>query len=120
MNDIADDMLTWLGPAAEDMTDEQIERFTRVWDHIEQRYPDPDDQDERDAALSAAVQYLLGDTTTTQAGDELLRARQRAAEALAAARQVAVMAVEDGRPEATTAREIGVDRMALRGWLGKR
>ncbi len=115
-----DDVAAWLGPAEAEMSDEQIDRFIDVWDAVDDRYPDPDDQPIRDEVLSAAVQYLLGDVTTTAAGDRLRRARADSERALAAARQVALMAVADGAAEAATARELGVDRMALRGWLGKR
>ena len=39
---------------------------------------------------------------------------------MAAAQQIATMAVEDGAPVAPTARTIGVDRMTVLKWLGKR
>ncbi|WP_336882776.1 hypothetical protein [Rhodococcus globerulus] len=47
------------------------------------------------------------------------RARVEAMEALAAAQQFAVMTIEDGGAEATTAVEVGLDRMTVRAWLGK-
>jgi hypothetical protein len=108
----------WLGPAYGVLTEAQIARVhpVRIW----ARYPDPDDSMERDAALSAATQYLLGETTIDDAGESLLRARIRASEALAAAQQIAVMAVEDGMAEAEAARLVGLDRMTVRKALGKR
>lgn len=113
-------MTAWLGDAADEMSPDQTARFARVWDEIGQRYPDSDDQDLREAVLSAAVQYLLGDLTVDQAGQErsaTLAAERRAS---AVAQQVAMMAVEDEVPEAQAARRAGIDRMWLRKLLGKR
>jgi DNA invertase Pin-like site-specific DNA recombinase len=64
-------------------------------------------------------QYLLGETTIADAGESLLRARVRAAEALAAVQQIAVMCVADGMSEAEAARRAGIDRMTVRKALGK-
>lgn len=109
----------WLGPAVADLDDEQIQQIQSQADRIHERYG-PDETQERDAALSAAVQYVLGDTDLEQAGVALLLARQAASQAYAAAVQVGVMAVEAGTPEADVARKLGVDRMTVRKWLGKR
>src|SRR5437899_3329894 len=58
------------------------------------------------------VAYLASDLT---------RARLAESRALAGLRQAAVMAVGGGgESEAGFARRAGVDRMAVRGWLGKR
>ena len=111
---------TWLGPAYDELDAEQLDRFARRATNIDTLYPDPDDQDSRDAALSAVVQYLLGDTDPEEAGRALRRARDAEMMAMAAAQQIATMAVEDGAPVAPTARTIGVDRMTVLKWLGKR
>ena len=110
----------WLGPAADGLTEEQRERFAAEWDEIVARYPRPDDQDERTAALTACVQYLLGETSVADAGAERARTQRAALDALAAARQVARMAALDGLPEAAVARSASIDRMTLRKDLGKR
>ena len=69
---------------------------------------------------SAAAAWFLGDTTTAHAGQQR-RATQLARDrALAAAIQVAVMAVQDGTPKAVAARECGIDRMTLLAALGER
>ncbi|MGC0364827.1 hypothetical protein ABH922_002811 [Rhodococcus sp. 27YEA15] len=106
------DMQDWAGPAWDELDDEQRARLNREADRVGEIYPDPDDQYERDAALSAAVQYMLGETSVAKVGDELRRAK-------IAVRQLAVMAVEDGQAETRTARDAGVDRMTIRKWLGK-
>ena len=110
----------WLGPAADDLTEGQRERFAAEWDEIDARYPDPDDSDERLAALAACVQYLLGETDVYQAGFEREAAQREAARAYAASRQVARMAALDGASEVQAARSASIDRMTLRKDLGKR
>ena len=109
-----------LGPAADELTEEQRERFADEWDEIDARYPDPDDNDERLAALTACVQYLLGETDVYQAGFEREAAQREAARAYAASRQVARMAALDGAPKATAARDASIDRMVLLKDLGVR
>jgi len=113
------DLMAWLGPAADELTPEQIERVSDAARDIDERYPDPDEQDERDAALSATVQYLLGETTPEDANRALIDARQREREAYVAALQIAVMAHRDGVPKATAARRAGIDRMSLLKALGE-
>lgn len=113
-------LLAWLGPAAGQLTAEQIEQVAAEAALIDQRYPDPDEQSDRDAALSVVVQYLLGDTTAEDAARTLLDARRREREAYVAALQHAVMLTRDGVPDATAARRAGIDRMGLLKALGKR
>ncbi|PJE22361.1 MAG: hypothetical protein CK431_17015 [Mycobacterium sp.] len=111
----------WLADHGYDPSEYTFRRFvTQVWPSVAERHPDAEDAATRDAALVAAARYLAGALTPADAGRTLARARARATAALAAARQVAVMAVADGASEAETARDVGVDRMALRRWLGKR
>ena len=114
------DLMAWLGPAAEELTAEQIERIAAESRDIDQRYPDPDEQPERDAALSAVVQHLLGETTAEDANRALVAARRAEREAFAAALQIAVMLVRDREKKATAARRAGIDRMSLLKALGER
>ena len=114
------ELMAWLGPAADDLTPEQIERIAAEARAIAQRYPRPDQQPERDAALAAVVQHLLGETSPEDAGRALLDARRREREAFAAALWMAVMLVGDGSPKATAARRAGIDRMSLLKALGER
>src|SRR5690606_42046674 len=90
------ELMAWLGPAADDLTPERIERISAEARRIAERWSDPDEQPERDAALSTVVQYLLGETTPEDAGRALLDARRREREAYAAAETIAVMLVGDG------------------------
>ncbi len=114
------ELYDWLGPAREQLTDEQIERLCAETDRIEARHPGPDGQDLRDAAMSAAVQYLLGETTIESAGRALTLARLAEDRAMSAAKQVAAMSVADGMPVKRAAERVGIDRMTLLGVLGKR
>ena len=114
------ELMAWLGPAADTLTAEQTERVAAEARNIAERYPDPDEQPERDAALSAVVQYLLGETTAEDANRALIDARRREREAYVAAERIAVMMVRDGVPKATAARRAGIDRMSLLKALGER
>ena len=110
-----DDLTAWLGPAATDLTADQRARFDTEAERITARYPDPDEQDQRDAALSATVQYLLGETAVADAGRELTAARLASARALAAAEQLAGMAATDGSMSEVAAADAAcIDRMTLR------
>lgn len=114
------DLTTWLGPAAEDLDPEQRERLDAEYDAICERIgEDPDLVAEREAALSAAVQYLLGETDVDAAGARRAATQVAAAEASLAAQQVARMAVQDGMSEAEAARRAHLDRMTVRKVLGK-
>lgn len=116
----SNDLMAWLGPAAEELTEEQIERVTAEAKSIAARYPDPDEQDERDAALSAVVQYLLGETSPEDLKRELIAARAAERRAFAAALWVGVMLHRDGAKKAPAATAVGVDRMSLLKALGER
>lgn len=113
----SDAIRAWLGPV--ELTDEQTERFLQVWDEVADIGPDTD-QDAQNATLSAAVQYLLGETTPADAGHAITVARRQWTEATAAAAQIARMAHDDGATEAELARALGVDRpRTMRRWLRK-
>jgi hypothetical protein len=120
------DLMAWLGPATAELTAEQIDLIQTLCRDIDERWPDPDEQPEREAALSAVVQYLLGDTTPETARRTLVEARRRWDEAKAASTWLGVAIVRERqragrRPEkAVVARDVGIDRMALLRALGER
>lgn len=115
------EVLTFLGPAAEELTDEQIDTVMFLFDDIDARYPDVDDYHLRTAAYNTVVQYLLNEVTAENVNRALIAARLREEEAYAAALQYAVTAVRvDGEPKATAARDAGIDRMSLLKALGER
>lgn len=55
-----------------------------------------------------------------RAGARLRRARAELAEALELAEQVGLAALAEGDSESAVARALGVDRMTVRKWAGKR
>jgi len=117
----SDDLMAWLGPAADELTAEQLDAVRAAARDLDGRYPHPDEQPEREAALSATVQYLLGEITTEDAHRRLVAARAEERAAYVSALQVAVMAHRHGgTAKATAAREVGVDRMRLLKALGER
>jgi phage I-like protein len=119
------EMEAWLGDD-HGLTNEQVDQFTTAATEIEARYPDEDDQDERDAALIAAHRLMTEDprVVVKDVAAELTRARVAVLRALAEARQCAItLVVDDGQgieSESGFAREIGVGRSSVREWLGKR
>ena len=111
----------WLGDD-HGLTDQQVDELVRTADDIAVRYPDPDDREEREAALTVAYRLMTGDTTTVEElARELAAARQAQVRALAGLRQAALTLIPaQDDTQAGFARRAGVDRMAVRGWLGKR
>lgn len=53
-------------------------------------------------------------------GRKLARARAAVAEALRVAEVIARAAADEGIPETQIAADLGVDRMTVRKWVGKR
>lgn len=110
-------------PGDHDLTDDQVTELLQQANDIEARYPDPDDQDERDAALVAAFSLMTEDKDEILGnyGHQLAVARRSEARALAALRHAATVLVPAGdATESGFANKAGVDRMAVRRWLGKR
>lgn len=112
----------WLGDD-HGLTEDQIDELMREADAIAERYPDGDDQDERDAALTVVYRLMTenAEDVVEGLGRERLAARQAEVKALAGLRQAAITLVGPKvETEAGFARRANVDRMAVRGWLGKR
>lgn len=55
-----------------------------------------------------------------RAGERLRRARAALAQAMAGAEAEGLHALADGVPEVAVARALGVNRMTVRKWAGKR
>lgn len=75
---------------------------------------------ERDGYYNVRVHPPEGSINLRAIGRELGEARAAEREAAAKARSAAIQAAEEGRAEAEIARQLGVDRMTVRAWLGKR
>lgn len=67
---LRDTWAAWLGPAADTVTDDQLDRLAAASAAIAARWPDPDLADDREHALSTAAQVVLGDTTLEVAAEE--------------------------------------------------
>jgi hypothetical protein len=111
----------WLGDD-HGLNDQQIDDLVRASDDIADRYPDPDDADKRASALTVAYRLMVGDQAVVdELAAALAAARLAEVAALAGLRQAALDLIPVG--EATEfgfARRAGLDRMAVRRWLGKR
>ncbi|MBK5994678.1 hypothetical protein JHN53_24140 [Streptomyces sp. MBT58] len=112
----------WLGDD-HGLTDDQIDDLLTEATEIGERYPDDDDQAERDAALTAA--YRLKTEPAADVLEDLSKqlANARAAESAASAglQQAAQAVVPEGQfSEAGFARTVGVDRMTVRRWTQDR
>lgn len=98
----------------------QRERLAQLKAQLAEEYPGADGQGIRDEVLDTAREYLRGEVTVAEVDEELADARFELAAATAAAKVVRLLAIENGEPEQSAARELGVGRTTVRDWLGKR
>jgi histidinol-phosphate/aromatic aminotransferase/cobyric acid decarboxylase-like protein len=108
----------WLGDD-HGLTDDQLDELLAQATEIQERYPDPDDQAERDAALTAAYRLKVEPPENVLSDYSAQRTAARAAEAVASAglQQAAQSLIWNGQwTEAGFARAVGVDRMTVRKW----
>lgn len=106
----------WLGDT--EATDAQREALARAADRIAARWPDEDDADSREHALTGAAQIILGDTRLEEAGRAYVRARAAEREAHAALTG-ALIASQGTASEVDLADIAGVSRPTVRKALGK-
>lgn len=111
----------WLGDD-HGLNDDQLAELLTISNEIAERYPDEDDQPERDAALSAAYRLMTEPVEDVLAdyGKQRSDARAAASAASAALQQAARTVIAPGKlTEAGFGRTARVDRMSVRKWLGK-
>ncbi|WP_027346385.1 hypothetical protein [Hamadaea tsunoensis] len=110
----------WLGPALDELTRAQITALQREARIVAQRFPDVDDADLAEAALSAAVQYILGETTLESAGHARNLAKRAEQRAYAALQQVVIMEQRrTGISDVAASKASGADRGTIRKMTGK-
>ncbi|SDT37152.1 hypothetical protein [Jiangella sp. DSM 45060] len=109
----------WLGDDLAGLTTEQVDQLMLIVEAIEQMYPGADDEDERREALTAATQFLAGETTLAEAAARRASARLAVEQATAALRTVVVAAALDGRSDNSITTETGLSRETVRAWLGR-
>jgi acyl-CoA reductase-like NAD-dependent aldehyde dehydrogenase len=84
-----------------------------------------DDEGNANAAINAAIRYLNTSPpdrslTIERLGEDIADAREEVAQVVAMARATVIVAANDGWSEVALAQNLGVDRMTIRKWLGKR
>lgn len=112
----------WLGDG-HGLDKDQITELLRTADEIEEQYPDEDDRDDREAAITAAYRLMIEapEDLVAELAAERTAARIAERKALVGLRQIGVTRINNGdATEAGFAHQAGVDRMAVRKWLGKR
>ncbi|RCH70421.1 hypothetical protein DT019_02745 [Streptomyces sp. SDr-06] len=112
----------WLGDNHA-LNGNQIAELHRAADDIAQQYPDADDRDDREAALTAAYRLMTEapEDLVAELGRERIDARLAERKAFIGLRQIAVTRINNGdATEAGFAKQAGIDRMTVRKWLGKR
>ncbi len=112
----------WLGDDLGGLKHDQVTELLMLANDIEARYPGEDDDIDRQAALTAAYRLMVEspEDVVDELAQKLITARLAEAEALAALRQAAIVLTPKGWTETGFANAAGVDRMAVRKWLGKR
>lgn len=105
----------YLGPALDELNEEQIDELITEFQDIAHRYDEDDPS--REAAWAAAVEYMLGNTNADQASDDYRKADLERKKTLAAAIQVTHMS---GMTHSAAAQRIGISRNTLRSYLGNK
>lgn len=105
--------LAWLAEHEVELDAPRRKQFCGLYDSLA-------DAPHSDAALMGAALYLAGDVAPAHIGEALARHRHDVDECFAVARAVGQLAVESGELETQVAEALGVDRMTLRKWQGKR
>lgn len=117
-----EDFTDWLGPAADDLTDEQRDEFDTAADRYwtatqppadpESREPVYRDAGQDDAVLSAILQTVLGEDDVEKAGNRLARAK-------AETDAFVIAAAHLGMPRREIARKSGYSLVTVQNRLGK-
>lgn len=112
----------WLGDDLGGLKHDEVTELLGLANDIEARYPDEDAAEERQSALTAAYRLMVEspEDVVDEFAQKLFAARLAEAEVLAAIRQAAIILTPKGWTENGFANAAGVDRMAVRKWLGKR
>ncbi|MCH9733938.1 MAG: hypothetical protein K0U78_05215 [Actinomycetia bacterium] len=96
------------------------ERLAQLKATLAEEYPGAEAKRIRDEVLDTAREYLRGEVTVKEIGEELADASIELATAIAAAKAVGLLAIENGGQEQSTARELGVNPTMMRDWQRKR
>ncbi|AXQ63212.1 HTH DNA binding protein [Mycobacterium phage Collard] len=100
---------------------DRVQRYEDTVAALTELYAGPHHAHELKAAIDSAARYLIGDEDAIRrAGEELAVARQKHEAATAAARTLVVLAASDGATEVGLAADLGIDRLTVRKYRGKK
>lgn len=120
---LRDTWTPWLGPAADTVTDNQLEQLDAASAAIDARWPEPDLADTREAALAAAAQVILGDGSLESFGERYQAARaverERHAELTGALIAGSTGARSGAGSESDLVARSGASRLTVRKAIGK-
>ncbi|APC43632.1 hypothetical protein SEA_LILPHARAOH_32 [Mycobacterium phage LilPharaoh] len=98
----------------------KVERYESWVEQIGREYASPEDEHRRRAAIEAVGRFLCDEDAVEKIGEELAEAREQYEAASAAARAVVLLAVEDGASELGLAQRLGINRLTVRKYRGKK
>lgn len=108
-----DEVLAWLGDAAEDMSSEQLEMFREAATRIDDALVGEEKSDEREAAMIAALELICEETTLVQEAKDERRARFRYETAMARTQGAMIAADLLGAGVSQVAKETGFSRVTV-------
>lgn len=100
---------------------DQVPRYDAMVAALAGLYPGDEHAHELKSAADTATRYLLGDEgATRRVAADLAEAREQTEAATAAARALILLAAEDGATEVGLAADLGIDRLTVRKYRGKK
>lgn len=112
-DDGVDEVLAWLGPAAEDMSSEQLDLFREAVTRIDDAVLGEEKADEREAAMIAALELICEETTLRQEAEDERLARFRYETAMARTQGAMIAADLMGIGVSQVAKETGFSRVTV-------
>lgn len=108
-----DEVLAWLGDAAEDMSSEQLDLFREAATRIDDAVVGEEKSDEREAAMIAALELICEETTLRQEAKAERLARFRYEKAMARTQGAMIAADLLGAGVSQIAKETGFSRVTV-------
>lgn len=112
-DDGVDEVLAWLGDAAEDMSSEQLDLFREAVTRIDDAVLGEEKADEREAAMIAALELICEETTLRQEAEDERLARFRYETAMARTQGAMIAADLVGIGVSQVAKETGFSRVTV-------
>ena len=112
-DDGVDEVLAWLGDAAEEMSSEQLDLFREAVTRIDDAVLGEEKADEREAAMIAALELICEETTLRQEAEDERLARFRYETAMARTQGAMIAADLLGAGVSQVAKETGFSRVTV-------